>query len=68
MHWRVAIGCIAEKPQEYNLIVGGCSSVVEHELPKLGTGVRFPSPALLVISDQLSAERIRVAPINGEPG
>ncbi len=24
----------------------GCSSMAEHELPKLGVGVRFPSPAL----------------------
>ena len=26
---------------------GGCSSMVEHQLPKLNTRVRFPSPALL---------------------
>ena len=24
---------------------GGCSSMVERKLPKLNTGVRFPSPA-----------------------
>ena len=26
--------------------VRGCSSMAEHQLPKLNTGVRFPSPAL----------------------
>ncbi len=43
---------------------GGCSSMVEHKLPKLDTGVRFPSPALsstglnypvdLVVHDQVN--------------
>ena len=42
----------------------GCSSVVEHELPKLGTGVRFPSPALTQVVD--SGHRCWAAGAPGE--
>ena len=38
----------------------GCSSEAEHQLPKLRTRVRFPSPAL--------ARRPRSAPVSGELG
>ena len=31
----------------------GCSSMVEHELPKLVTRVRFPSPAPIIIGNRM---------------
>ena len=37
----------------------GCSSMVEFQLPKLTTGVRFPSPAFFMPFGQRPAVRIR---------
>jgi hypothetical protein len=33
---------------EGEIVTGGCSSMVERELPKLLVWVRFPSPAILL--------------------
>ena len=48
----------------------GCSSMVEHELPKLGARVRFPSPAPLhpvIFSDRSIREAIESGLIQIDP-
>ena len=50
----------------------GCSSMAERQLPKLDTGVRFPSPAKFVFSIQgagalshnMSALKVTTGPVN----
>ena len=51
-------------PSEVRILLSppcGCSSVVEHKLPKLDTRVRFPSPALM------HGYEMKVLGINGSP-
>ena len=41
-------GLAAPRPSRYDGCVRGCSSMVEPQLPKLMTRVRFPSPAPII--------------------